>query len=108
MRVSKIIALGLLASSCFSLVASAAQIEVGQKDKTFTPDAITAAIGTTIRITNDDSTVHNVMITNPDASIHNTGIQKQNETVHITLDKPGEYRVRCGIHPKMKLTVQSH
>lgn len=106
MRIELLI-FGTAVGGLIAVVAHAATIEVGQKDKTFAPETIVAAVGTTIRINNDDGVVHNVLVTTPDSTTNNTGIQKPGESIDFVVDKSGEYRVKCGIHPKMKLTIQS-
>ena len=107
MRSCKFLPLGALAGSLVIAAAHAATIEIGQKDKAFAPDTVTAAVGTTIRINNDDGVVHSILMTPPGAATKTTGIQKPGESMEFVLDKAGEYQVKCGIHPKMKLTIQS-
>lgn len=107
MRTLKLLTLGAMAGSLAIATAHAVTIEVGQKDKTFAPDTVTAAVGSVIHIKNDDEVVHNIMVTPPGDATKNTGIQKPGENMGIVLDKLGDYQVKCGIHPKMKLTIQA-
>jgi plastocyanin len=106
MRTMKLLMLGAMAGILAIATARAATIEVGQKDKTFAPDTLTAPVGSTIHIKNDDEVVHNVIVTVPGVAAKNTGIQKPGENMDLVLDKLGEYQVKCGIHPKMKMTIQ--
>lgn len=105
MRIMNVWAAGLLAGTLITTVAYAEAVQVTQKDKTFAPDTISASVGTVVHVANDDSVVHNVLITSPDSSVHNTGMQKVGEGLDVVLDKAGDYQFRCGIHPKMKLTI---
>ncbi len=79
---------------------------VRQKGKIFAPDELTQAVGSMLRIENDDTIPHNVMVTAPNGENRNMGMQKPGDHADIALEKLGEYQVRCGIHPKMKLVIQ--
>jgi plastocyanin len=56
--------------------------------------------------TNEDDVIHNIHIFGPgnDESI-NLGLQKPGTPLKHRFDKPGAYRVRCNIHPSMKMAV---
>jgi len=101
---SRILAAALLAAVAAS-PAYADEIMVGQKNKAFSMEAATLTPGDTIKFVNDDTTQHNVLITGPREEIRNSGVQDPGEDVAFQLDKPGTYRVECGIHPKMKMSV---
>jgi cytochrome c peroxidase len=107
MRIKNAWAVCLLVGTLTATAAYAGTVQVTQKDKTFSPDTISAPVGTIVHVANDDGVVHNVLITSPDGSVHNTGMQKVGESVDVALDKAGEYQIRCGIHPKMKLTISA-
>ncbi len=80
---------------------------VSQKGKTFTPEELTQQRGSSIRIDNDDAVPHNIQVTTPDGENRNMGMQKPGEFANVSLDKVGDYMVRCGIHPKMKLVIRA-
>lgn len=88
--------------------AVAAQGVISQKGKAFAPDAVDAAAGSAIQIENDDDVAHNITVTGPDGVSRNMGVQKPGVPVTVSLEKAGDYWVRCGIHPKMKLVVHAH
>jgi plastocyanin len=92
---------GLAASS----PARAAEITVGQQQQKFSQEAVTLKAGDTVKFVNDDNVAHNVMSVGPSGS-KNAGLQKAGESTTIVYDKAGEYRVHCGIHPKMKMTIK--
>src|SRR5437773_2009057 len=85
--------------------ALAGEHSVGQKGGKFSEESVTIKAGDTVRFVNDDAVSHNVMSSGPDGN-KNAGLQKAGESTAIGYDKPGEYHVQCGIHPKMKLTVK--
>lgn len=78
---------------------------IGQRNKVFSVGEMNVPSGATIRIANDDDVVHTLRVTTPDGSRRDHGLQKPGETTDITLDKVGDYTVRCNIHPGMKMVV---
>ncbi|MBI3515779.1 MAG: cupredoxin domain-containing protein [Proteobacteria bacterium] len=93
----------------YSLAASpsaiAGEVSVGQAHQKFSEDAVSIKAGDSIKFVNDDNVAHNVMSAGPGGS-KNAGLQKAGDSTTILYDKAGEYRVHCGIHPKMKMTVK--
>jgi plastocyanin len=85
--------------------AVAAEITVGQKNQHFSEETVSLKVGDTIHFVNDDNVAHNVMSSGAGGS-KNAGLQKAGDSTSIVYDKAGEYRVQCGIHPKMKMTVK--
>ena len=85
----------------------AAENTVSQKDKSFDPEELTVAVGSSLHISNDDDVTHNVQVWNPDGENENLGVQKAGEAVDVPFPKVGDYTVHCGIHPKMKLMVHA-
>jgi plastocyanin len=85
--------------------AVAAEITVGQKGQHFSEDAVNIKTGDSVKFMNDDNVAHNVTSSGPGGN-KNAGLQKAGESTSIVYDKAGEYRVQCGIHPKMKMTVK--
>lgn len=97
----------LLASVSVAFAAWSAQALVGQKDKMFHPDDIEAKVGEVVVIANDDDVAHNVIYTTPGRALMNVGLQKPGANVEITMSAAGDFIVRCGIHPKMKLAIHA-
>jgi cytochrome c peroxidase len=54
---------------------------------------------------NDDRTAHNITVTGEGLAL-NGGLQQPGAEFKVPFAKPGTYQVSCGIHPKMKLSVQ--
>jgi cytochrome c peroxidase len=88
--------------------AHAVQNIVSQKGKMFSPEDLTGAAGGIVQIDNDDNIPHNTQVTGPDGESKNFGLQMPGEHVAIAIEKPGDYMVRCGIHPKMKLVIHAN
>ena len=85
----------------------AVQESISQKGKMFTPDELSREVGGLVRINNDDSIPHNIQVTNPDGENKNFGLQMPGNHADVAIEKPGDYMVRCGIHPKMKLVLHA-
>ncbi|VWM06976.1 cupredoxin domain-containing protein [Burkholderia lata] len=68
----------------------------------FSPMSTTIKAGTTITWKNLDGEPHTVV---NDAGIFHSSALDQNDTYSFRFDKPGVYKVFCGIHPYMKETI---
>ncbi|MDR8727119.1 cupredoxin domain-containing protein [Burkholderia pseudomultivorans] len=68
----------------------------------FSPMSTTIKAGTTITWKNLDAEPHTVV---DDAGIFHSKALDQDETFAFRFDKPGIYKVFCGIHPYMKETI---
>nr|WP_246279200.1 cupredoxin family copper-binding protein [Paraburkholderia ultramafica] len=72
------------------------------KNFMFSPMALTVKAGTTVTWKNMDGEPHIVV---NDAGIFHSAALDQNDTYQFRFDKPGVYKVFCGIHPYMKATI---
>ena len=98
-----LVAAGLAMGSLGVGIAAAALTHtVGQTDKAFDTKKLTVAVGDTVLFVNNDDVKHNVMVKKLGI---NTGLQDPGGEASVTFDKAGKFKVRCGIHPKMKITV---
>jgi plastocyanin len=93
-----------LAGSLGTLPAARAET-VDQKDKQFSQDAVTVKAGDAVQFTNSDQVAHDISVKGPDGSKLAGGMQKPGQAMSVTFPAPGEYKVMCLIHPKMKMTV---
>ena len=75
---------------------------VSEKGKVFGPNKLEIAKGDTVSFVNDDKIKHNVMIR---TMKFNSGLQAPGDTTDVTFDKAGTFKVRCAIHPKMKMSI---
>ena len=105
--ITKRILMGALGCLLLAGGARAVQNSISQKGKMFAPDELSQALGDKVHIANDDTIPHNVQVVNPDGESKNMGLQMPGDHTIISLEKPGDYMVRCGIHPKMKLVVHA-
>ena len=85
--------------------AAAADATISQTHKTFDPDLVTLHVGDVLHFENDDDVKHNIQVTDTQDVTQDLGLQKPGETVTQAFQAPGEYRVHCSIHPKMRLRV---
>jgi plastocyanin len=72
------------------------------KDFMFSPMSLTVKAGSTVTWKNLDGEPHTVV---NDVGIFRSAALDQNDTYQFRFDKPGVYRVFCGIHPNMKATI---
>ena len=85
-------------------VASAAEVTITQKDKKFSERKVEVSVGDTIKFVNDDDITHNVH-SSTDGQSFDLGAQAPGTESSYTFAQAGEVKIRCAIHPKMKLTV---
>lgn len=99
----------LLGSS--ALIAASAGLSVARaetpnavviKNFMFMPMALTVKAGSTVTWKNLDGEPHTVV---NDSGIFRSAALDQNDTFQFKFDKPGVYKVFCGIHPNMKETI---
>lgn len=84
----------------------AASITIGQHGMRFTQSSASLAKGDRITFTNEDDVIHNIHVFGPGADESaDLGLQKPGATLSYRFDKPGAYRVRCNIHPSVKMAV---
>jgi plastocyanin len=72
------------------------------KNFMFSPMALTIKAGATVTWKNLDGEPHTVV---NDAGIFRSAALDQNDSYQFKFDKPGVYKVFCGIHPAMKETI---
>ena len=94
----------LMAALVAGLPAAQAQEpnEIVIRNFMFSPMLLTVKAGTTVTWKNMDGEPHSVV---NDAGIFHSAALDQNDTYQFKFDKPGVYKVRCGIHPYMKATI---
>ena len=79
-------------------------ITISQKKRTYAPKAVTIKAGDKLRVVNDDIFLHHAFINSPDLQ-YDSGSMEEGEEREIQFSKPGEYQIKCAIHPKMNLDV---
>lgn len=98
------ICLGLLVA-CTTPSFSQDNVKITQKGKQFSEKQLSLKAGQSVLFVNDDNVAHNVY-TIIKGKKQDLGLQKPNEENSIAFEQSGTYRVRCAIHPKMKMVVK--
>lgn len=88
-----------------SVVSSAEEFEVEQKNKMFSVEKITLKKGDTIHFKNSDKIFHNVFSLS-DTQFFDLGSYPKGESRAVTFDTPGKVEVECAIHPQMYMVVE--
>ena len=85
---------------------AATTLTVVQKGLALARSAASIAKGDQIVFTNEDDVIHNIHVFGPapDESV-DLGLQKPGISLSYRFDKVGAYRVRCNIHPSVKMAV---
>src|ERR1700732_1079030 len=87
-------------------VEAATTVTVGQHGMVFTQSSAARARGDRIVFTNEDDVIHNIHIFGPgNDDSADLGLQKPGATLTYRFDKTAAYRVRCNIHPSVKMAV---
>ncbi|NLP60246.1 hypothetical protein NH14_003590 [Paraburkholderia sacchari] len=76
--------------------------EIVIKNFMFSPMSLTVKAGTTVTWKNMDGEPHSIV---NDAGVFHSAALDQDDTFQFKFDKPGVYKVFCGIHPYMKATI---
>ena len=77
---------------------------VAQKGRAFSRGEITIARGDTIVFTNEDEFYHQNYV-NSKGLAFDSDEQPPSRTIEVNFPRPGNFPVRCHIHPKMLLMV---
>jgi plastocyanin len=79
-------------------------LTVEQRDRSFGVAELTIKAGDTVKFVNNDIYGHNVYSDTKDATF-DIGLQEPGETRDVTFDDAVVAKVRCRIHPRMRLQV---
>ena len=83
----------------------AASVTIDQSGQQFSEKAIALAAGDAVTFANKDDVSHNITVINDDDDTSDLGLQKPGQNLNYKFDKAGRFKVRCSIHPSMKMTV---
>lgn len=104
MRIAALIgAVAALAAVAAGVQAATQTIE--QSGQQFSQKSLNVAVGDSIVFANHDDVTHNINVINEDDDAADLGLQKPGESLTYKFDKAGRFKVRCSIHPSMKMTV---
>lgn len=94
-----------LVLAAFSLVLATgpvlADAVVTQKSRAFRPTDVTINRGETVTFTNDDSYIHQIYVD----GLFDSEEKGPGQNLNETFPKSGTFRIRCHIHPTMRMTV---
>lgn len=99
-----VIAVSLTSLLLVSAAVAATDVKIMQKGKKFSEKKITLSVGDSLTFINDDKVTHNIHSRTKDHTF-DFGAQKPGDIVTRKFAKAGKVKVRCAIHPKMKMTV---
>jgi plastocyanin len=87
--------------------ASAATTTIVQAGQAFSETDVTVKAGDHIKFANQDDVNHNILVQegDDDDNAKDMGVQAPGASVDVAFDKAGKYKIRCHIHPSMKLNV---
>jgi plastocyanin len=78
---------------------------ISQKGRAFSMTRLDISAGDSIRIVNDDADLdHHAYVESPKFRF-DSGDQRPGSSTDIQFTVPGTFSVLCGIHPKMRITV---
>jgi len=99
---------GLAGLAGFSLPAAAATQTIVQSGQAFSETDITVKVGDHVVFANKDDVNHNILVQkgDDDDDAKDMGVQAPGGSVDVLFDQAGKFKVRCHIHPSMKLTVE--
>ena len=95
---------GLVGMLGLATAAWAGTLIVDQKNLKFSVRELKIAKGDSVEFTNSDDTSHNITITGQGFTA-NSGLQAPGQPFKAPFVKAGVYKVSCGIHPNMRMTV---
>jgi cytochrome c peroxidase len=98
------VGLALVGVLALAGAAWAGTVTVDQKNLKFSVRELKIAKGESIEFTNNDDTSHNITITGAGFTA-NSGLQGPGTPFKAPFVKAGVYKVSCGIHPNMRMTV---
>jgi plastocyanin len=104
MRIHPMLITGALCVTAFCVRAATTTID--QRGQTFSEKSVSVSVGDSLIFANHDDVTHNIGVVNDDDDATDLGLEKPGETVTYKFDKAGRFKVRCSIHPSMKMAVK--
>jgi len=94
----------LTAVTALSTAAWAGSHTVEESGKKFSAKKMEIKAGDTITFKNADKITHNIYSSSKGHEF-TTKARKPGDEVTLTFDKEGKIKIRCALHPKMRMTV---
>jgi len=83
----------------------AASLTIEQSGQRFSEKSAALKSGDSLLFANKDDVSHNITVVDDDDETADLGLQKPGENIRYQFDKAGRFKVRCSIHPGMKMIV---
>ncbi len=103
-RSVSICSLSLFGLLALGAPAQAGDVKIVQKNKSFGMKKLSVKVGDTLVFVNEDKVSHN-MISKTKGHEFEVKVQKPGSTEKVTVKSAGKFKVKCAIHPKMKLKI---
>jgi plastocyanin len=97
--------LAILATTMIVATVRAASYDIEQVGQKFSVRSESVKAGDTLVFSNHDDVTHNISVFDASDNETNLGLQKPGEVLNYKFDKQGRFRIRCTIHPSMRMTV---
>ncbi len=107
MRLKMVLPVFALAAFAWGDVCVAATTTIVQAGQAFSETDITIKTGDHVKFANQDDVNHNILVQegDDDDDAKDMGVQAPGASVEVPFDKAGKFKIRCHIHPSMKLNV---
>jgi plastocyanin len=83
----------------------AASLTIEQSGQLFSEKSVSLKTGDSITFSNHDDVTHNINVINDNDDATDLGLQKPGEKLTYKFDKSGRFKIRCSIHPSMKMVA---
>jgi plastocyanin len=83
----------------------AASVTIDQSGQQFSEKLVALKPGDALNFANKDDVTHNITVIGGDDDSTDLGLQKPGEILTYIFDSAGRFKVRCSIHPSMKMAI---
>lgn len=87
------------------LAYAVAPLKVTQEGRQFSERALSLIPGAVVRFVNNDDFPHQVRVSGP-GMLYDSELQEFGQATDVTFATGGLFEVRCGVHPRMRMSVQ--
>jgi len=107
MSLKIIVPIAAVAGMAWASPSIAATTTIVQAGQAFSETDITVKAGDHVKFANQDDVNHNILVQegDDDDDAKDMGVQAPGASVDVAFDKAGKFKIRCHIHPSMKLNV---
>ncbi len=89
----------------FGATVRAASLTIEQSGQHFSDRSATISHGDSLTFSNADDVSHNIIVVDEAEHESDLGLQKPGEKLTFEFDRAGRFKIRCNIHPGMKMNV---